>query len=113
MGFRDGAYARVIKLTIGDKSTRALISIKDKNANGEYAESFYGTCFFLGKAKEMAADLQNKELIRLEKVDVTREIKDEQVNYFFKCWEFDFYGRRKTEQYHTPHEDNTIPTPLF
>lgn len=113
MGFRDGAYARVLKVTHKEKSSYAWISIRDRNASGEFEESFNGTCFFLGKAKQAAADLQKDELIRLEKVDVSSTRKDGKNDYFFRCWEFDFYGRRNTKQYDTPDKDNTIPTPLF
>ena len=94
MGFRKESYATIWNVEpVSDTYTKARISVSRKNKQtGEYETDFSGFVSFVGTvAAKKAANLKEKDHIRLGDVDVTnRYDKEKKVTYTnFKVFSFD------------------------
>lgn len=94
MGFRQNGFCSVwsAEPSKTGKTTRVRLSSSRKNkATGEYEQDFSGFCTFIGKAHEMAQNLQPKDRIKILECDVgttyDKENNKEYVNY--KVFEFE------------------------
>lgn len=93
MAFRNNDYATVweIKPTKGSSmNVRISTSYKDKQTN-QYTNDFSDYVFFCGEAAKKAANLKEKDRIKLLSTSVTsRWDKDKKTNrYFFNVWDFE------------------------
>ena len=88
MGFHNGAYATVWSVEPGktDRYKKVRLSVSRKNKQtGKYEQDFSGFCSFVGNANLAAANLHERDRIRILDCDVTttynREKHIEYVNY--------------------------------
>lgn len=88
MGFRQGGYMTVwsAEPSKSGSTTRVRLSSSRKNKKtDEYEQDFSGFCTFIGPAHEMAANLKEKDRIKILECDVgttyDKEKKVEYVNY--------------------------------
>lgn len=88
MGFRQGGYMTVwsAEPSKSGSTTRVRLSSSRKNKKtDEYEQDFSGFCTFIGQAHEMAANLKEKDRIKILECDVgttyDKEKKVEYVNY--------------------------------
>ena len=93
MAFRDNSFATVweIKPTKGSSmSGRISTSYKDKRT-GEYVNDFGEYVLFSGEAAKKAANLKEKDRIKLLQTSVTSQWdKEKKVNrYSFFVWDFE------------------------
>lgn len=92
MGFRQGAYATVWEVSNKGNisSVRLSVSKKDKET-GEYSTEFSGFCTFIGDAHKKAANLKERDKIKITECDVsTYYDKKTQKNYTnFKVFKFE------------------------
>lgn len=97
MGFRKDAYCTVWSVEpVSDVQTKARISIsrKDKQT-GEYSEDFSGFVSFFGTAAaKKAANLKERDRIKLGDVDVRSKYdKAKNITYFnFNVYSFELQG---------------------
>lgn len=94
MGFRTGGYMSCwgTEPSRSGNTTKVRLSSSRKNKlTGEYEQDFSGYCTFIGKAHEMAQNLQPKDRIKILECDVgttyDKEKKKEYVNY--KVFDFE------------------------
>ncbi len=97
MAFRNNDYATVweVRTTRGaSMQVRISTSYKDKKT-GEYVSDFSDYVFFSGDAAKKAAQLKEKDRIRLLQTSVTSKWdRDKKVNhYFFSVWDFEMADR--------------------
>lgn len=93
MAFRDNSFATVweVKPTRGSSmSGRISTSYKDKQTGG-YVNDFSEYVFFSGEAAKKAANLKEKDRIKLLQTSVTSQWdKEKKVNrYAFFVWDFE------------------------
>ena len=93
-GFRDGAYARVwdIRRVDGKNATDIRISISSKNKEtGEYRDDFAGFVRCYGGANTKAANLQQKDRIKLTSTSVSNSYNKEknETRYYFSVFDFE------------------------
>ena len=93
-GFRDGAYARVwdIRRVDGKNATDIRISISSKNKEtGEYRDDFAGFVRCYGGANAKAANLQQKDRIKLTSTSVSNSYNKEknETKYYFSVFDFE------------------------
>lgn len=88
MGFRQGGYCSVwsSEPSKSGNTTRVRLSSSKKNKQtGEYEQDFSGFCTFIGPAHNMAANLKEKDRIKILECDVSttydKEKKVEYINY--------------------------------
>lgn len=92
MGFRTNAWATVwsVEPSAKGSSTKVRLSTSRKNKDGGYEQDFSGFCLFIGKAHVGAANLVEKDRIKLGDCEVTtmydKTKSKEYVNY--KVYEF-------------------------
>lgn len=94
MGFREGAFASVwsAEPTRSGNGTRVRLSTSYKNKQtGQYEQDFSGYCTFYGDAHKKAANLRERDRIKLLSCDVSNSYnKDTKVsNTYFKVFDFD------------------------
>lgn len=94
MGFRQNGFCSVwsVEPSKTGKTTRVRLSSSRKNKmTDEYEQDFSGFCTFIGKAHDMAQDLQPKDRIKILECDVgttyDKESHKEYVNY--KVFDFE------------------------
>lgn len=94
MGFRQNGFCSVwsTEQSKTGKTTRVRLSSSRKNQmTGEYEQDFSGFCTFIGKAHDMAQNLQPKDRIKILECDVSttydKEKQKEYVNY--KVFDFE------------------------
>ena len=97
MGFRKESFATVWSVEpVSETMTKGRISISRKNKQtGEYETDFSGFVSFVGTAvAKKAAQLNEKDRIRLGDVDVTNKFnKEKNITYTnFKIFSFDIQG---------------------
>lgn len=93
MGFRNGSYMTCWNVEPGrsGKYTQVRLSHSKKNKlTGEFEQDFSGYCTFLGKANEMAKDLQPQDRIKIISCDVDRTYNREKQKEYFDCKVFEF-----------------------
>lgn len=74
MGFRTGAYATIwsVERTDNDNVTKVKLTTRKKNKKtDEWETDFSGFCRFVGKAAKEAAELGEKDKIKIGDCDVT------------------------------------------
>lgn len=93
MGFRKDAWASVWSVEDGKNgSKRVRLSTSHKNTKtGEYEQDFSGFCTFFGTAATKAANLKEKDRIKLGDVDVTTwydSVKQKEF-VFYKVFDYE------------------------
>ena len=94
MGFRQGGFMTVWSSepskTGGTTRVRLSSSRKNKKTE-EYEQDFSGFCTFIGQAHDMAANLKEKDRIKILECDVgTTYDKDKKVEYVnYKVFKFE------------------------
>lgn len=88
MGFRQGGFMTVWSVEdskSGNTSRVRLSSSRKNKQTDQYEQDFSGFCTFIGKAHEMAKNLQEKDRIKITECDVgttyDKEKGKEYVNY--------------------------------
>ena len=107
MGFRTGTYATVWDVEpISDTITKCRVSISRKNKQtGEYEQDFGGYVKFMGTAAaKKAAQLKEKDRIRLGDVDVSNFYNKEKKTEYtdFKVFSFDMADDAPSSQKQSP-----------
>ena len=94
MGFRQNGFCSVwsTEVSKSGNTTRVRLSSSRKNKmTDQYEQDFSGFCTFIGKAHEMAKNLQPKDRIKILECDVgtsyDKEKQKEYVNY--KVFDFE------------------------
>lgn len=83
MGFSNGSYAKVWKVTDEGNYHNVQLSISRKNKqSGKYEQDFSGFARFVGKAHNQAKDLREGDSIRLGNVDTTNRYDKEKKMTF-------------------------------
>lgn len=111
MGFRENSYATIWQVkTVSETLTNARISISRKNKQtGEYETDFSGFVSFVGtSAASKAANLKEKDRIKLLKTDVTNKYdKDKDVAYTnYKVFDFSTQDEMETQSSHSAPQQN-------
>ena len=113
MAFRDNAFATVweTRQTKGSSvSVRLSTSYKNKK-NDQYETDFSDYVFFSGDAAKKAANLKEKDRIKLLQTSVTsRWDKDKKVNFYtFSVWDFEPMENGKSDKKSAPAAPKAAP----
>lgn len=90
MGFRKDAYATIWELDRKEKFTNVKLSTSRKNKEtGQYKDDFSGYVRFIGKAHDLAANLQVRDRIQIDSCDVTTNYDKEKEKRYTNFLVFD------------------------
>ena len=116
MGFRKDSWATVWSVEPrSDTLTQVRLSISRKDkSNGEYVQDFSGFVAFLGTATaKKAANLKEKDRIKLGDVDVSSGMTEKDGNkviyYNFRCFSFEKQDEEKTSSAFAPTQTEPQP----
>lgn len=109
MGFKVGAFAKVWKITRESNYTKVQLSTSKKSKDGlKYDTDFSGFVNLVGHAHNKAADLKEKDKIKIVNCDVTTDQNKEKKVTYTNYAIFEYEDANATTSQKTPPVSNHV-----